>query len=170
MSQATLTPVELECIDAQIVSLCEQVKTAREILFELETHAIQWGKKHQIAKVGDIVTSYLGGKRPKKFKISKVSVTLGRNARHTAEKTLVIQYVGRRINSKGELIDDVGTGRYLDEFTTENGIIFTSSENEVSETLNDCGLTFYVDFEKEAKELYPNAYKSYGDACPYYSR
>lgn len=143
--------------------------TAREILFELEKQAIQWGKKHQIAKVGDIVTSYLGGKRPKKFKISNVSVTLGRNAQKTTEKTLVIQYVGRRISSKGELIDRVGTGRYLDEFTTENGIIFNSSENQVSETVNDCGLSFNVDFEREAKDLYPNAFKSYGDACPYYS-
>ena len=100
-----------------------------------------------------------------------MSVTIGRNAQKTTRKTLVIEYVGRRLNSKGELIDGIGTGRYLTEFITEDGKVFNHSENEVTETANDCGVSFNVDFDPDAKRKYPNAYQSYKDApCPYYSR
>jgi hypothetical protein len=143
---------------------------AKDIFIDFEKKAIEWGKQYQIAKVGDIVTSNLGGKRPKKLKISSVSVTIGRNARKTTQKTLVIQYTGRRINSNGEFIDELGTGRWLTEFVTEDGKIFNHFENEVTETANDIGVSFNVDFDPEAKEKYPNAYQSYADACHYYSR
>lgn len=135
----------------------------KDIFIEFEKQAIEWGKQYQIARVGDIVTSKLGGVRDKKFQISKVLVTVGRNAQKTTQKTLAIQYVGRRLNAKGELIDGLGTGRYLYEFTTKDGKVFNHSENEVTETVNDCGLSFIVDFDPEAKEKYPNAYLSYAD-------
>lgn len=143
---------------------------AKDIFIQFEKQAIEWAKQYQIAKVGDIVTSYLGGKRQKKLKISSVSVTVGRNAQKTTRKTLVIQYVGRRLNARGEFIDDIGTGIYLTEFITEDGKVFNHAENEVTETANDCGVSFNVDFDPEAKTKYPNAYQSYADACPYYSR
>ena len=143
---------------------------AKDIFIQFEKQAIEWAKQYQIAKVGDVVTSKLGGKRPKKLKISSVSVTIGRNAQKTTQKTLVIQYVGRRLNSKGELIDEIGTGRYLTEFITEEGKVFNHVENEVTETANDCGISFNVDFDPEEKTKYPNAYHSYTDDCPYYSR
>jgi hypothetical protein len=143
---------------------------AKDIFIQFEKQAIEWAKQYQIAKVGDIVTSNLGGKRTKKLKISLVSVTIGRNAQKTTRKTLVIQYVGRRLNAKGEYINDIGTGRYLTEFVTEDGRIFNHNENEVSETDNDSGVSFNVDLDPEAKKKYPNAYQSYKDACLYYSR
>ena len=145
---------------------------AKDIFIDFEKKAIEWGKQHQIAKVGDIVTSNLGGKRPKKLKISSVSVTIGRNARLTTQKTLVVQYSGRRINSKGEFIDELGTGRWLTEFITEDGKVFNHSENEVTETANDIGVSFIVDFDQQAKEKYPHAYLSYKDdyECFHYSR
>ena len=136
---------------------------AKKIFIEFEKQAIEWGKKYQIAKVGDIVTSKLGGKRDKKLQISKVSVTVGRNAQKTIQKTLAIHYVGRRLNSKGELIDGLGTGKLINEFITEDGKVFNDSENEVTETVNACGLSFVIDFDPEAKEKYPNAYLSYRD-------
>ena len=143
---------------------------AKDIFLQFEKQAIEWAKQYQIAKVGDVVTSNLGGKRPKKLIISSVSVTIGRNAQKTTRKTLVIEYVGRRLNAKGEFIDDIGTGKYLTEFVTEDGKVFNHKENEVSEWANDCGVSFVVDFDPEAKLKYPNAYESYADACPYYSR
>ena len=145
---------------------------ANDIFIDFEKKAIKWAKQYQIAKVGDIVTSNLGGKRPKKLKISSVSVTIGRNAQKTTQKTLVIQYVGRRLNSKGELIDEIGTGRYLTEFITEEGKVFNHVENEVTETSNDCGISFNIDFDPAAKEKYPHAYLSYSDSFDgfYYSR
>ncbi len=136
---------------------------AKDIFIDFENKAIQWGKQYQIAKVGDIVTSNLGGKRPKKLKISTVSVTIGRNARMTTQKTLVIRYTGRRIRSNGEFIDELGVGRYLTEFITNDGKIFNHSENEVTETANDSGMSFDVDFDPAAKEKYPKAYLMYKD-------
>lgn len=145
---------------------------AKDIFINFEKNAIEWAKQYQIAKVGDVVTSNLGGKRPKKLKISSVSVTIGRNARLTTQKTLVIQYAGRRINSNGEFIDELGTGRWLTEFVTEDGRTFNHSENEVTEVANDIGVSFNVDFDPEAKEKYPHAYWSYSDSFDdfYYSR
>lgn len=146
---------------------------AIDIFIDFEKKAIEWGKQYQIAKVGDIVTSNLGGKRPKKLKISSVSVTIGRNARKTTQKTLVLQYTGRRINSNGEFIDELGTGRWLTEFVTEDGKVFNHySENEVTETANDIGVSFNIDFDPEAKEKYPHAYHTYKDGYDgfYYSR
>jgi activator of HSP90 ATPase len=144
---------------------------AKDIFIDFEKKAIEWAKQYQIAKVGDIVTSNLRGKKPKKLKISSVSVTIGRNAR-TTQKTLVIQYIGRRIKSNGEFIDELGTGKFLTEFVTEDGRTFNHSENEVTETANDIGVSFNVDFDPEAKEKYPYAYLSYNDSYNgfYYSR
>lgn len=145
---------------------------AKDIFIDFENKAIQWAKQYQIVKVGDIVTSNLGGKRPKKLKISCVSVTIGRNAGKTTQKTLVIQYVGRQIDSKGNFIHELGYGRYLTEFVTEDGKIFNHSENEVTETANDIGISFNVDFDPKAKEKYPHAYLSYSDSFDdfHYSR
>ena len=86
---------------------------ANDIFIQFEKQAVEWAKQYQIVKVGDIVTSNLGGKRPKKLKISSVSVTIGRNAQKTTQKTLVIQYVGRRLNAKGEFIDDIDMCRKI---------------------------------------------------------
>lgn len=135
--------------------------TATEIFIEFEKMAIEWGKKHQIAKVGDIVTSKLGGKRERKLVLSCVSVTIGRNAKKTTNKTLVMRYIGRRMNAKGEIIDEPGTGRCLCEFMTDGGQVFSHSENEVTEIANDSGLTFYIDVDPTCKEKHPNAYGSY---------
>jgi len=145
---------------------------AKDIFIQFEKQAIEWGKQYQIAKVGDIVTSNLGGKRPKKLKISSISVTIGRNAIKTTQKTLVLQYTGRRINSNGEFMDELGTGRWLTEFVTEDGKVYNYSENEVTETANDIGVSFNVDFDPEAKEKYPHAYHTYKDSYDgfYYSR
>ncbi len=100
----------------------------------------------------------------KKLQISKVNVTIGRNAQKTIQKTLAIYYVGRRLNSKGELIDGLGTGRVINEFITEDGKVFNDAENEVTETVNDSGLSFVIDFDPEAKGKFPNAYLSYKDS------
>lgn len=135
--------------------------TTTEIFIEFEKMVIEWGKKHQIANVGDIVISKLGGKRERKLVLSSVSVTIGRNAKKTTNKTLVIQYTGRRMNAKGEIVDQLGTGRLLHEFKTEDGRVFNHAENGVTEYANDAGLTFYVDFDPLCKEKYPNAYGSY---------
>jgi len=137
---------------------------AIEIFIEFEKQAIMWGKQYQIARVGDIVTSNLGGKRPKKVMISSVSVTCGRHAQKTTKQTFVLSYVGRRVNANNELIDSLGTGRWLREFITSEGKIFNHSQNEVTEESNDSGFYFIVDFDSEAKKLYPNAYKSYSDS------
>ena len=136
---------------------------AIDVFIDFEKKAIEWGKQHQIAKVGDIVTSRLGGKRPKKLKISTVSVTIGRNARLTTQKTLVLQYYGRKINSKGEFINELGAQSYLTEFITEDGKVFNNSESEVTETVNDIGLSFNIDIDQKAKEKYPHAYHAYKD-------
>ena len=143
---------------------------ANDVFIDFEKKAIEWAKQYQIAKVGDIVTSYLGGKRQKKFLISSVEVTIGRNKNKTTRKTLVIKYVGRRLNSKGELIDDIGVGRYLREFVTNDGKIFNHSENEVNEVVNDIGLSFHVDFDEITKAKYPNAYQFYTDNDNIYTR
>ena len=140
--------------------------TTTEIFIEFEKMAIEWGKKHQIAKVGEIVISKLGGKRERKLILSSVSVTIGRNAQKTTSKTLVMQYTGRRVNAKGEIIDEIGRGRCLHEFRTDDGRVFSHSENDVTETANDSGLTFYIDFDPLCKEKYPNAYGSYQE--PYH--
>ena len=76
--------------------------------------AIEWGKKHQIAKVGEIVISKLGGKRGKVDFVIRL-VTIGRNAQNDQ------QNVGNAIHwkkddAKGEIIDEIGTGRCLYEF------------------------------------------------------
>lgn len=134
--------------------------TATEVFIEFERMAIKWGKKHQIAKVGEIVTVNLG-KRNVKFKISEVAVTIGRNAKETTRKTLVMQYVGRKINSKGAVVHEIGTGRLLFNFTKENGIVFDHSENGVTEWENDGGLSFVIEYDPEAKQIYPHAYDSY---------
>lgn len=143
---------------------------SKDIFIQLEKEAIKWAKKYQIAKVGDIVTSKGGGKAIKKYKISHVQVTTGRNAQKTTQKTLVILYCGRKINAKGEIIDPIGTGRLLFEFTTEDGKHFNHSENEVTEYLNE--FCFTVDFDPESKKLYPKAYLTYEDSFNgfYYSR
>lgn len=143
---------------------------SKDIFIQLEKNAIEWAKKYQIAKVGDIVMSKCGGKTIKKYKISHVDVTTGRNAQKTIQKTLVILYIGRKINAKGEFIDPIGMGRLLFEFTTEDGKQFSHSENEVTEYLNE--FCFTVDFDPEAKKLYPNAYLTYEDSFDdfYYSR
>ena len=139
--------------------------TATEIFIEFERMAIEWGKKHQIANVGEIVTSNIG-KRNVKFQISKVCVAIGRNAKETAHKTLVIQYVGRKMNSKGIIVHEIETGQLLYNFTKDNGIIFDHSENGVTEWENDGGLIFIVEDDAEAKKIYPNAHDSYKE--PYY--
>lgn len=140
---------------------------ARDVLFELEKNAIEWGKQYQIARVGDIVTSNLGGKKTKKLRISSVSVTIGRNAKETVRKTLVLEYCGQRVKANGEFD---GCGYILQEFTTFDGRKYEFSENEVTEIVNDCGLSFCIDFDNEHKEKYPDAYESYGNDCPFYSR
>jgi hypothetical protein len=137
--------------------------TATEIFIEFEKMAIAWGKAHQIAKVGDIVTSNLGGKRPKKLQISHVWVSMGRNAQITTRKTFTIGYAGRRLNAKGGLIDEIGTGRILYDFLTADGKAWSHAENEVTETMTDSGLSFTIDFDPECKEKYPNAYASYAE-------
>jgi hypothetical protein len=134
--------------------------TATQIFIKFEKMAIQWGKKHQIAKVGEIVTSKIG-KKTARFKISDVTVTIGRNAQETTRKTLVIVYCGRKINSKGEFIDELGCGRLLTNFVTNDGKFFDHIENQVTEFCTDSGLTFHVDFEQECKDVYPNAHSSY---------
>jgi len=139
--------------------------TSTEIFIEFERMAIAWGKKHQIAKVGEIVTSNIG-KRNAKFQISQVSVTIGRNAKKTVKKTFVMQYVGRKINSKGLLVQEIGTGRLLFNFTKDNGVVFDHSENEVTTWENDGGLSFVIDYDPEVKIMYPNACDSYKD--PYH--
>jgi hypothetical protein len=136
--------------------------TATQIFIKFEKMAIEWGKKHQIAKVGEIVTSKIG-KREARFQISHVSVTIGRNARETTNKTLVIAYSGRKLNSKMELVDELGRGRFLTNFVTADGKVFDHKENEVTEFCTDSGLTFHVDFDPKAKDVYPNAYNSYKD-------
>jgi hypothetical protein len=143
---------------------------SKDIFIQLEKEAIKWAKKYQIAKVGDVISSKGGGKTIKKYKISDVQVTTGRNAQKTTQKTLVILYYGRKINSKGECIDPIGTGTLLFEFTTEDGKQFNHSENEVTEYLNE--FCFTVDFDPEAKKLYPKAYLTYKDNFDgfYYSR
>jgi len=140
--------------------------TSTEIFIEFEKMAIEWGKKYQIAKVGEIVISKLGGKRERKLILSSVSVTIGRNAKKTTNQTLVIQYAGRRMNANGEIIDEIGTGRCLYEFRTEDGRVFSHEENEVTEFANNSGLTFCIDFDPLCKEKYPNAYSSYQE--PYH--
>jgi len=134
-----------------------------EIFIEFEKRAIEWGKAHQIAKVGEVVISKLGGKRDKKLVLSSVSVRVGRNAQKTTRKTLVICYAGRRLNAKGELIDSLNTGLILYEFRTEDGRIFNHAENGVTEYCSDAGLSFNVDFDPEAKSKYPNAFSSYAE-------
>lgn len=135
-----------------------------EIFIEFEKMALEWGKRHQIAKVGEVIISKLGGKRDKKLILSKVQVCVGRNEK-TVHKTLAMQYIGRRLNAKGEYLDELGTGIPLAEFRTEDGRVFSFDENEVTETENDCGLTFVIDFEPECKLKYPNAFSSYAEPC-----
>ncbi len=134
-----------------------------DVFKSLETEAIAWGRQFQIATVGDIVKTVCG-KRTKSVMISRVSVTMGRNARKTTLKTLVIEYVGRRMKKNGEFIDDIGTGICLSNFETKDGKKFLSSESGISETVNDCGLSFDLSFDLAAKRKYPNAYQSYCSA------
>lgn len=140
-----------------------EIMTSRDIFIEFEKNVIKWGKKHQIVEVGEVVISKLGGKRDKKLIISSVQVTVGRNAHNTTHKTLVIQYFGRRINLKGEVIDNLGSGLLIREFRTEDGRSFSYEENGVTETANDSGLSFYIDFDPAAKEKYPKSFSSYSD-------
>ena len=65
-----------------------------------------------------------------------------------------MQYTGRRDECKGEIIDEIGTGRCLYEFRTDDGRVFSHSENDVTETATDSGLTFYIDFDPLCKEKY----------------
>lgn len=126
--------------------------TSQEIFAQFEQAAIEWGKQYQIAKVGDIVLSNLGGKRRKQLVISQVCVSIGRNAQKTTLKTFVLRYSGRRLNSKGEFIDELGSGRCLMEFTTESGGEYDYSEYGVNDECNDM-----------SKMMYPNAYGTYSE-------
>ncbi len=137
--------------------------TATEIFIQFEKMAIEWGKRHQVAKVGEIVISKGGGKREKKYLLHHVFVTTGRNAEKTTDPTLVIMYTGRLLDKKGVPVHEIGQAKILFEFRTEDGRTFSHQENGVTEFVNDTGLSFSVDFDPEAAALFPAAYRKHGD-------
>lgn len=133
----------------------------------LEQGAIKWGEQYRIANIGEIVTSKLGGVRDKKVEISNISVVIGRDASSTTQKTFAIHYVGRRLNAKGEYKDSLGCGVLLNEFVKENGQRYSANDFEITEHMNDTGLSFNLQVDPEAKKLYPKAFRSYFDKSDY---
>jgi hypothetical protein len=144
--------------------------TAREIFFDFEKKAIEWAKQYQIAKVGDIVTSSGGGKTNKSYIISSIEVVLGRNAQETTYRTLVLVYYGKKINKKGDIMYAHAISARLVDFVTGDGQSYNISENEVTETVNDIGLTFMVEVDKMELVLQPIQSHSYEHPIHCYTR
>ncbi len=109
--------------------------------------AIRYAPK-QIAKVGDVVDAQWGGwKHPHKVKITSVSVeisdiglTIGRRAELglTGWLTVQHQYIGRRLNAKGDMVGSPETGFLLCDFTTADGQIY----QRIPSGFNHIGLVF----------------------------
>ena len=91
--------------------------TSLQVFQQLQKSAIEWGKQYQIAHAGDIVEVQGKSKKPRKYKIIRASVGIGRNAQLTVKKTLFVEYIGVIQSPSGI---EYG-GRVLRNFKTRDG-------------------------------------------------
>ena len=115
--------------------------TSLQVFQQLQKSAIEWGKQYQIARVGDIVEVQGKGKKPRKYRITRVTVGIGRNAQITIKKALYIDYVGVFQSPSGIKF----SGVCLKDFKTKDGKEYRFDDFGINDRLNDWGLSFSID-------------------------
>ncbi len=104
----------------------------------------------QIARCGDTVTAQCcGWEKPHKVKITRVAVEIsdiGLSIKRREELgitgwlTVQYQYIGRRLNANGDMVNSPETGFLISTFTTDDGRQY----QRIPSRFNHAGLVFDI--------------------------